>query len=123
LITPLQQLARCLVLRPNVRLSGGEVVVGGAFDRGAVPCLRFRLRIVPTESTTIRVSVQTRDRLATQARERGISVSALLDELATRAENDAIFCAEREATRMHEASKAARGEREDWDTTVADGVV
>ncbi len=76
-----------------------------------------------TDSTTIRVSTQTRDRLAAQARERGVSVSALLDELATQAEKETIFRAEREATRMEAASQAARGEKEDWDTTVADGVV
>jgi post-segregation antitoxin (ccd killing protein) len=76
-----------------------------------------------TQSTTIRVSVQTRDRLAAQARERGISVSALLDDLAAQAENEAIFRAEREATRMEAASQAARGEAADWDTTVGDGVV
>jgi len=50
-------------------------------------------------------------------------VSALLDELATQAEKDAIFRAEREATRMEAASRAALGEKEDWDITVADGVV
>ncbi|MDR3654396.1 MAG: antitoxin [Mycobacterium sp.] len=76
-----------------------------------------------TNSTTIRVSTQTRDRLSAQARERGVSVSALLDELATQAEKDAIFRAEREATRMEAASRAALGEKEDWDITIADGVV
>ncbi|MGH3563934.1 MAG: type II toxin-antitoxin system antitoxin MazE7, partial [Mycobacterium sp.] len=44
-----------------------------------------------TSTTTIRVSVQTRDRLATQARERGISIAGLLNELAARCEHEAIF--------------------------------
>jgi post-segregation antitoxin (ccd killing protein) len=75
-----------------------------------------------TSTTTIRVSVQTRDRLAAQARERGISVAALLTELATRAEHEAIFRAERAATRAEAAMPAVREENSDWDTTVSDGI-
>ena len=43
-----------------------------------------------TSTTTVRVSVQTRDRLAAQARERGMSISALLAELAGRADREAM---------------------------------
>jgi post-segregation antitoxin (ccd killing protein) len=75
-----------------------------------------------TSTTTIRVSVQTRDRLAAQARERGVSVSALLTELTTRAENEAIFRAERDATRAEAALRAARDENRDWDSTAGDGI-
>lgn len=75
-----------------------------------------------TQTTTIRVARQTRDRLAAQARERGISIAALLRELATRAEHEAIFRAERDATRADAAAGAGREEDRDWDSTMADGL-
>ncbi|SOJ57237.1 Antitoxin MazE7 [Mycobacterium simulans] len=75
-----------------------------------------------TSTTTIRVPVQTRDRLAVQARERGVSIAALLTELATRAEQEAIFRAERDATRAEAALQAVRDENRDWDSTVDDGL-
>ena len=75
-----------------------------------------------TLTTTIRVSVQTRDRLAAQARERGISIAAFLTELASRAEREAIFRAERDATRAEATIAAVRGEDRDWDDVVADGL-
>lgn len=75
-----------------------------------------------TSTTTIRVSVQTRDLLAAQARERGISVAALITELVTHAEHEAIFRAERAATRVEAAMPAVREENSDWDTTVSDGI-
>lgn len=75
-----------------------------------------------TPTTTIRVSVQTRDRLAAQARERGVSIATLLTELATRAEQETIFRAERDATRAEAALRAARDENRDWDATVGDGL-
>jgi post-segregation antitoxin (ccd killing protein) len=75
-----------------------------------------------TSTTTIRVPVQTRDRLAAQARERGVSIAALLTELATRAEREAIFRAERAATRAEATLQAVHDEKRDWDTTVGDGL-
>jgi post-segregation antitoxin (ccd killing protein) len=75
-----------------------------------------------TPTTTIRVSIQTRDRLAAQARERGISISALLTELASGAEHQAIFQAERDATRADAAARAVCEEDRDWDDTVGDGL-
>ena len=47
-----------------------------------------------TPTTTIRVPVATRDRLAAQARARGVSMATLLTELATRTEREAMFRAE-----------------------------
>ena len=73
-------------------------------------------------STTIRVPVQTRDRLAAQARLRGVSIAALLTEFAARAEREAIFRAERDATRNEAALRDRRDENRDWDTTVGDGL-
>ena len=75
-----------------------------------------------THTTTIRVPVQTRDRLAAQARERGVSIAAFLTELASRAEREAIFRAERDVTRAEATIAAVRGEDRDWDDVVADGL-
>ena len=75
-----------------------------------------------TSTTTIRVPVQTRDRLAAQARERGISIAALLAELATRIEREAMFRAERNATRADATTQAARDEDRDWDVTTGDSL-
>lgn len=75
-----------------------------------------------TSTTTIRVSVRTRDRLAAQARERGVSIATLLAELASRAEREAIFRAERETTRAEGALQAVHDETRDWDTTAGDGL-
>jgi post-segregation antitoxin (ccd killing protein) len=74
-----------------------------------------------TPTTTIRVSIQTRDRLAAQASERGISISALLTELASSAEHRAIFRAERDATRAEATVRAVCEENRDWDDTAGDG--
>ncbi len=75
-----------------------------------------------TPTTTIRVPVQTRDRLAAQARERGVSIAALLTDLASRAEHEAIFRAERHATRAEANVHAVHDEERDWDHTVDDGI-
>ena len=75
-----------------------------------------------TPTTTIRVPVQTRDRLAAQARERGVSIAALLTELAARAEHEAIFRAERDATHAEATAHAVREEDRDWEDTVGDGL-
>lgn len=74
-----------------------------------------------TPTTTIRVPIETRDRLSAQARARGVSIAALLTELATRTEHEAILRAEREATLADAAELAARPEDTDWDDTLNDG--
>lgn len=73
-------------------------------------------------STTIRVSVRTRDRLAAQARQRGISLAALLTELASRAEHEVWFQAEREATLADAAILGVRDEDRDWEVAGDDGI-
>jgi hypothetical protein len=75
-----------------------------------------------TPTTTIRVPVPTRDRLAAQARERGVSIAALLTELAARAEHEAIFRAERDATLAEASAEAVRDEDHDWGQAVDDGI-
>ena len=75
-----------------------------------------------TPTTTIRVSIETRDQLAAQADARGISITALLAEFATHTEHEAFLRAEREATRADAAEPAVRAEDRDWDGTLSDGL-
>lgn len=75
-----------------------------------------------TETATIRVARETRDRLADQARERGISLAAMLAELARSVETEAIFRAEREASRADAGDSAVGAEEHDWETAVGDGI-
>lgn len=49
-------------------------------------------------------------------------MAALLADLALRAEHEAIFRAEREATRTDARNQAARAEDLDWDSAAGDGI-
>lgn len=75
-----------------------------------------------TETATIRVSRETRDRLAEQARERGVSLSAMLAQLARQAEREAAFRAEREASRVDASDAAVRAEEREWEAAIGDGI-
>ncbi|MCB1263201.1 MAG: antitoxin [Mycobacterium sp.] len=75
-----------------------------------------------TPTTTIRVSVRTRDRLAAQARQRGISIPTLLAELAGQADRDAAFREERSAELMDAASAEVRQEEQEWAQAADDGL-
>ena len=75
-----------------------------------------------TESTTVRVSLRTRDRLAAQARERGVSISALLEELAAGAAREAMLRAAREVTRAEAGDRTVREEEADWVDAAADDI-
>jgi hypothetical protein len=75
-----------------------------------------------SQTATIRVARQTRDLLARQARERGVSLAAMLAELARRAERESIFQSEREASRADAPSPDVEAEERDWDATAGDGV-
>lgn len=75
-----------------------------------------------TETATIRVARKTRDLLARQASERGLSVSALLSEIANDSVLEAAFRSERAATRADARSGAVRSEERDWETALDDGV-
>lgn len=75
-----------------------------------------------SSSRTIRVSVTVRDRLAAQARGRGMSVAALLEEWSARAEREAAFAAERAATRAEAANPSVAAEDADWARTDGDGL-
>jgi post-segregation antitoxin (ccd killing protein) len=75
-----------------------------------------------SETATIRVPRDTRDRLAARARERGVSLSALLTEFAERAERADAYRSEREATRADAANPAALAEERLWEATLGDGI-
>lgn len=80
------------------------------------------MQLMATRSTTIRVPIPTRDKLAARARQRGISIAALIDELSDQAERLAAFEAEREATRADMEISEVHDEDLDWDVTAGDGI-
>ncbi len=75
-----------------------------------------------TDTATIRVSRETRDRLAARARARGLSVSALLAEMVRAAEREAIFRAERDAARAEAGGRAVVAEQREWEMALRDGL-
>lgn len=74
------------------------------------------------ETTTIRVTRETRDLLARQARNQGVSVAAMLADLARDAERAAIFRMERETSGGSADPRDAAAEERDWEAAVGDGV-
>jgi hypothetical protein len=74
------------------------------------------------DTATIRVARRTRDRLAEQARERGISLAALLAEIARERETEAIFESERQARRAEAGDPAVEEEMRLWEATLEDGI-
>lgn len=74
------------------------------------------------ETATIRVPRETRDLLARQAHERGMSLSSMLNELARDAAREAVFRAEREATRADASNPDVTREERDWERTLGDGL-
>lgn len=74
------------------------------------------------ETATIRVSRDTRDLLAEQARERGVSLASMLADLAHQTQRESIFRAEREATQRDAAATDTTTENHDWEETLADGL-
>ena len=83
---------------------------------------RYSMAIMPTETATIRVTRQTRDLLAEQARERGVSLSAMLAELAQEAARKAVFRAEHEAARADHGDPAVSAEEDEWERALGDGI-
>jgi antitoxin MazE7 len=75
-----------------------------------------------TQTTTIRVTRETRDLLAEQASARGLSLSAMLADLAHDFAREAIFRAERDATRTDAGVTAVKAEDREWEATLGDGV-
>jgi len=75
-----------------------------------------------TATATIRVPRDTRDLLAARARQRGVSLSALLTEFALRAERAEALRSEREATRAEAGDPKALAEAGLWEATLGDGL-
>lgn len=73
-------------------------------------------------TSTIRVSRATHDALAAQARERGVSLSALLAGIATEHRREAMWRSEREASNRDIQDSDVRAEVRDWDRAVGDGI-
>jgi hypothetical protein len=75
-----------------------------------------------TETATIRVARDTRDLLAEQARDRGMSLAAMLAEIAHEQELEEIFESERRARRAEEGDPAVEEEMRLWEATLEDGI-
>jgi hypothetical protein len=78
--------------------------------------------VMAMETATIRVPRRTRDILAGQARERGVSLAALLSEMAREQEMEAIWRSERQATRVDAEDPSVTAEEHVWETALADGL-
>lgn len=83
---------------------------------------RYSLSPMATPTATIRVTRETRDILAREAKERGVSLSALLAHLARDVDRDAVFRSEREATRADVSNRDAVEEMREWEATLGDGI-
>lgn len=75
-----------------------------------------------TDTATIRVTRETRDLLAHQASERGLSLSAMLAALAHDVAREGIFRAERSATRADAGVASVETEDREWETALGDGL-
>lgn len=75
-----------------------------------------------SQTATIRVSRPTRDLLAAQARQRGLSVAALLAKIAREQQTAAMWESERQAARIDATNPEAKTEEQDWDAVASDGV-
>jgi len=74
------------------------------------------------DTATIRVKRQTRDLLAKQAQERGVSVAAMLSQIAQTQETERIWESERAASRADSLNPEVACEDSLWETTLGDGV-
>jgi hypothetical protein len=74
------------------------------------------------DTATIRVARGTRDLLSEQARARGISLAALLAEIAWERAREAIFESERQAIRADAQSPDALEDIRLWEATLTDGI-
>lgn len=79
-------------------------------------------RSMAAETATIRVTRETRDLLAEQARARGVSLASMLAELAREAECESIFRSEREASLADASAPVVRAEEREWESALGDGV-
>ncbi len=76
---------------------------------------------MPTDTATIRVARDTRDLLAEQAQDRGVSLASLLAEIARERQTAAIWHSEREASRADAENPDVADEDRTWEAVLADG--
>ncbi len=74
------------------------------------------------DTATIRVARKTRDRFAEQASQKGVSISALLAELAREQELEAIYESERQAVLADAKNPEVLEEMRLWESTLEDGI-
>ncbi len=74
------------------------------------------------QTSTIRVSRATHDALAAQARARGVSLAALLAEIAEERRREAMWRSEQEATSRDMQNVDVQAELDDWDRIAGDGI-
>jgi len=78
-------------------------------------------------TATIRIPKETHDRLAVLAKERGISLSALItawtQRASTEAEREAAFRSEREAAKADAENPEVQAEDRLWEATLGDGIL
>jgi len=74
------------------------------------------------DTATIRVTRRTRDLLAEQARERGVSLASLLAEVAREREAEGIWRSERDAMRTDAKRPAVAEEERAWQASLGDGL-
>jgi hypothetical protein len=68
------------------------------------------------------VSRATRDLLAEQARDRGVSLATMLGEIAEDRRREVVWHSEREASRIDAQNRDAETEIREWETTLEDGL-
>jgi uncharacterized protein (DUF1778 family) len=74
------------------------------------------------DTATIRVTRETRDLLAEQAQQRGVSLSAMLTELARDVAREAVFRSERDAARADASNRDVLREERAWASALGDGL-
>lgn len=74
------------------------------------------------ETATIRVTRETRDLLAAQARERGVSLASMLADLAREVEREFVLRSERDAARADAGQPHVSAEEREWDAVLGDGI-
>jgi uncharacterized protein (DUF1778 family) len=75
------------------------------------------------DTATIRVTRETRDLLAQQARTRGVSLSSMLTELAHDVAREEVLRAERDATRADASDRDVAREERAWESALGDGLI
>jgi hypothetical protein len=80
------------------------------------------MAIMAVDTATIRVTRGTRDLLAEQARARGVSLAALLAEIARERQAEAIWRSERDASRADAARSEVEADERAWEAALVDGL-